>query len=80
MIGKTIERETYELASKRDLTMSFALSSIFCGRISSAEEDQKVVMFLVTERKWISLGNGLQSTSPLLPFCSIILLLSVLII
>jgi hypothetical protein len=73
MVGKTIERErerereAYELASKRDVTMSFALSSIFYGRILSAEEDEKVVMFLLIERKWISLGNGLQSTSPWLP-------------
>jgi hypothetical protein len=78
MIGKSIE--PYELASKRDVTMSFALSSIFCGRILSAEEAEKVVMFLVIERKGISLGNGLQSTSPWLPFCSIILLLSELIV
>ena len=75
------ERERdLRIESRRDVTLSFALSGIFCGRILSAEESEKGVMFLLIERKRISLGNGLQSTSPWLLLCSIILLLSVLII
>ena len=33
------------------MTLSFALSGIFCGRILSAEESEKGVMFLLIERE-----------------------------
>jgi hypothetical protein len=34
-----------------DVTLSFELSGIFYGRILSVEESEKVVMFLLIERK-----------------------------
>jgi hypothetical protein len=66
VIGKSIERGL-RIGKQAQRDYEFCASSIFCGRILSAEEAEKVVMFLVIERKGISLGNGLQSTSPWLP-------------
>jgi hypothetical protein len=57
IIQKSIE--ACELASRRDLTVSFARSSILRS-ILSAEEPEKAEMVLVIERKGIILGKGLQ--------------------
>jgi hypothetical protein len=77
IIQKSIE--AYELASRRDLTVSFARSSILRS-ILSADEPEKAEMALVIERKGIILGKGLQGY--LIGFHSALLnlLLSVLII
>ena len=57
IIQKSIE--AYELASRRDLTVSFALSTILRS-ILSADEPEKAEKALVIERKGIILGKGLQ--------------------
>lgn len=57
IIQKSIE--AYELASRRDLTVSFARSSILRS-ILSADEPEKAEMALVIKRKGIILGKGLQ--------------------
>jgi hypothetical protein len=57
IIQKSIE--AYELASRRDLTVNFARSSILRS-ILSADEPEKAEMTLVIERKGIILGKGLQ--------------------
>jgi hypothetical protein len=57
MIQKSIE--AYELASRCDLTVNFARSSILRS-ILSADEPEKAEMTLVIERKGIILGKGLQ--------------------
>lgn len=57
IIQKSIE--ACELASRRDLTVSFARSSILRS-ILSDEEPEKAEMVLVIERKGIILGKGLQ--------------------
>lgn len=57
IIQKSIE--AYELASRRDLTVSFARSSILRS-ILSADEPEKAEMALVIVRKGIILGKGLQ--------------------
>jgi hypothetical protein len=56
IIQKSIE--ACELASRRDLTVSFARSIL--RSILSAEEPEKAEMVLVIERKGIILGKGLQ--------------------
>ena len=77
IIQKSIE--AYELASRRDLTVSFALSTILRS-ILSTDGLEKAEMALVIERKGIILGKGLQGY--LIGFSSALLnlLLSVLII
>ena len=57
IIQKSIE--ACELASRRDLTVSFARSSILRS-ILSADEPEKAENALVIERKGIILGKGLQ--------------------
>jgi len=49
----------YELASRRDLSVSFARRNILRS-ILSADEPEKAEMALVIERKGIILGKGLQ--------------------
>ena len=77
IIQKSIE--AYELASRRDLTVSFALSTILRS-ILSTDALEKAEMALVIERKGIILGKRLQGY--LIGFSSALLnlLLSVLII
>ena len=57
IIQKSIE--AYELASRCDLTVSFARSSILRS-ILSADEPEKAEMALVIERKGSILGKGPQ--------------------
>ena len=57
IIQKSIE--ACELASRRDLTVSFARSSILRS-ILSADEPEKAEMALVIERKRGILGKGPQ--------------------
>ena len=68
IIQKSIE--AYELASRRDLTVSFVRSSILWS-ILSAEDLEKAARVLVIERKGLSLGKGLS----LLGFPSVLLFL-----
>ena len=49
----------YELASRRDLSVSFARRNILRS-ILSADEPEKAEMALVIERKGIILGKALQ--------------------
>lgn len=71
--------EAYELASRRELTVSFARSSILRS-ILSADEPEKAEMALVIEIKGIILGKGLQGYLIGFPTALLFLLLSVLII
>jgi hypothetical protein len=57
IIQKSIE--AYELASRPDLSVSFARRNILRS-ILSADEPEKAEMALVIERKGINLGKGLQ--------------------
>lgn len=77
IIQKSIE--AYELASRRDLTVSSARSSILRS-ILRADEPEKAEMALVIERKGIILGKGLQGYLIGFPSTLLNLLLSVLII
>ena len=77
IIQKNIE--VYELASRRDLSVSFTRSSILRS-ILSADEPEKAEMALVIEIKGIILGKGLQGYLIRFPSALLNLLLSVLII
>ena len=77
IIQKSIE--AHELASRRDLTVSFARSSILRS-ILSADEPEKAEMALVIERKGIILGKRLQGYLIGFPSALLFSLLSVLII
>ena len=77
IIQKSIE--AYELASRRDLTVSFALSTILRS-ILSTYGLEKAEMALVIERKGIILGKRLQGYLIGFPSALLFLLLSVLII
>ena len=54
--------EAYELASRRELSVSFARSSILRS-ILSADEPEKAEMALVIEIKGIILGKGYRVIS-----------------
>ena len=69
----------YELASRRDLSVSFARRNILRS-ILSADEPEKAEMALVIERKGIILGKALQDYLIGFPSALLNLLLSVLII
>jgi hypothetical protein len=65
---KEYSERDLRIGSWRDVTLSFALSGIFCGRILSVQESEKVVMFLLIEsmgqsREWsaeyLSLASSL---------------------
>ena len=71
--------EAYELASRQELTVSFARSSILRS-ILSADEPEKAGMALVIEIEGIILGKGLQGYLIGFPTALLFLLLSVLII